>query len=90
MSLRQYSADYDINARTKPHLNVGTIGHVDHGKVSTHSSRCRRCLAFHRQGGSSIAVHGGLLHGSAGAALRCCAACQGVICVSETTHVPPP
>ena len=21
--------------RTKPHLNVGTIGHVDHGKVSS-------------------------------------------------------
>ncbi|PSC72779.1 Elongation factor Tu [Micractinium conductrix] len=34
MSLRQYSADYDINARTKPHLNVGTIGHVDHGKTT--------------------------------------------------------
>ena len=26
-------ADYDLNTRTKPHLNVGTIGHVDHGKV---------------------------------------------------------
>ena len=25
---------YDINARTKPHLNVGTIGHVDHGKTT--------------------------------------------------------
>ena len=21
-------------ARTKPHLNIGTIGHVDHGKTS--------------------------------------------------------
>ncbi|MCC2628646.1 MAG: translation elongation factor (EFA/EF-Tu), partial [Thermomicrobiales bacterium] len=21
-------------ARTKPHVNVGTIGHVDHGKTS--------------------------------------------------------
>nr|BCL66135.1 mitochondrial translation factor Tu [Volvox africanus] len=25
---------YDINSRTKPHLNVGTIGHVDHGKTT--------------------------------------------------------
>lgn len=25
------SATYDINARTKEHLNIGTIGHVDHG-----------------------------------------------------------
>ena len=33
LSLRHYS-DYDINARTKPHLNVGTIGHVDHGKTT--------------------------------------------------------
>ena len=27
------SLSYDINSRTKPHLNIGTIGHVDHGKV---------------------------------------------------------
>ena len=36
-SLRLYAApalDYDINSRTKPHLNVGTIGHVDHGKTT--------------------------------------------------------
>ncbi|GMH41500.1 hypothetical protein BSKO_09410 [Bryopsis sp. KO-2023] len=25
---------YDINSRTKPHLNIGTIGHVDHGKTT--------------------------------------------------------
>ncbi len=25
---------YDINTRTKPHINVGTIGHVDHGKTT--------------------------------------------------------
>ena len=25
---------YDINTRTKQHLNVGTIGHVDHGKTT--------------------------------------------------------
>jgi elongation factor Tu len=30
---RAYS-DYDINTRSKPHLNVGTIGHVDHGKTT--------------------------------------------------------
>lgn len=24
--------------RNKPHLNVGTIGHVDHGKVCKHTS----------------------------------------------------
>ncbi len=23
--------------RTKPHVNVGTIGHVDHGKTTTYS-----------------------------------------------------
>ena len=33
LGLRAYS-DYDINSRTKPHLNVGTIGHVDHGKTT--------------------------------------------------------
>jgi Elongation factor Tu GTP binding domain len=27
-------AAYDPNSRTKPHLNIGTIGHVDHGKTS--------------------------------------------------------
>lgn len=25
---------YDINSRTKPHINIGTIGHVDHGKTT--------------------------------------------------------
>jgi elongation factor Tu len=24
--------------RTKPHVNVGTIGHVDHGKTTTTAS----------------------------------------------------
>lgn len=32
-SARAYSS-YDINTRTKPHVNVGTIGHVDHGKTT--------------------------------------------------------
>lgn len=31
--VRCYS-EYDINSRSKPHLNVGTIGHVDHGKTT--------------------------------------------------------
>ena len=25
--------------RTKPHVNIGTIGHVDHGKTQDHSYR---------------------------------------------------
>ena len=29
-----YAAAYDVNTRSKPHLNVGTIGHVDHGKTT--------------------------------------------------------
>ena len=30
-----FAADaYDINSRTKAHLNIGTIGHVDHGKTT--------------------------------------------------------
>lgn len=32
---RAFAADaYDINSRSKAHLNVGTIGHVDHGKTT--------------------------------------------------------
>ncbi|MBU1613970.1 elongation factor Tu, partial [bacterium] len=30
--------------RTKPHLNIGTIGHVDHGKT-TLTSAITKCLA---------------------------------------------
>lgn len=30
--------------RTKPHLNVGTIGHVDHGKT-TLTSAITKCLS---------------------------------------------
>ena len=32
--MRRTYAAYDINTRSKPHLNVGTIGHVDHGKTT--------------------------------------------------------
>jgi len=33
---RSFAADaaYDINTRSKAHLNIGTIGHVDHGKTT--------------------------------------------------------
>ena len=50
-SLRLYAApalEYDINSRTKPHLNVGTIGHVDHGKTTLTAAITRArhtCLA---------------------------------------------
>ena len=35
-SKRTFAADaaYDINTRSKAHLNIGTIGHVDHGKTT--------------------------------------------------------
>ena len=51
-SLRLYAApalEYDINSRTKPHLNIGTIGHVDHGKTTLTAAITRArhtCLAF--------------------------------------------
>mmetsp|Transcript_14107 Transcript_14107/g.17100 ORF Transcript_14107/g.17100 Transcript_14107/m.17100 type:complete len:446 (+) Transcript_14107:110-1447(+) len=32
LGVRQMS--YDVNSRSKVHLNVGTIGHVDHGKTT--------------------------------------------------------
>ncbi|MCD6040349.1 MAG: tufA 2 [Gammaproteobacteria bacterium] len=39
--------------RTKPHLNVGTIGHVDHGKT-TLTAALTKCLA-ERHGGQALA-----------------------------------
>lgn len=39
--------------RTKPHLNVGTIGHVDHGKT-TLTAALTKCMAD-RHGGESLA-----------------------------------
>lgn len=44
---------YDINTRTKPHLNVGTIGHVDHGKT-TLTAAITKILA--ESGGSTKAI----------------------------------
>jgi len=40
---RAFAADaaYDINSRTKPHVNVGTIGHVDHGKTTLTAALCK-------------------------------------------------
>ncbi len=34
LAAKRAFSSYDINSRTKPHLNVGTIGHVDHGKTT--------------------------------------------------------
>ncbi|MBP7886980.1 MAG: elongation factor Tu, partial [Candidatus Marinimicrobia bacterium] len=33
--------------RTKPHLNIGTIGHVDHGKTTLTAAIT---MVLHRQG----------------------------------------
>ena len=41
--------------RTKPHLNVGTIGHVDHGKTTLTAALTRVCAAVWGGGGSSKA-----------------------------------
>ena len=33
--------------RSKPHLNIGTIGHVDHGKTAVHrSSQSAQCVTI--------------------------------------------
>ena len=32
-----FARTYAVFERTKPHVNIGTIGHVDHGKVSPES-----------------------------------------------------
>jgi elongation factor Tu len=29
-----WARNYDVNSRTKEHVNIGTIGHVDHGKTT--------------------------------------------------------
>ena len=40
----------NVFARTKPHLNVGTIGHIDHGKTTLSAALSAR-TATHRPGG---------------------------------------
>lgn len=32
-SVLNFARSYAVYQRTKPHVNIGTIGHVDHGKV---------------------------------------------------------
>jgi elongation factor Tu len=39
--------------RTKPHVNIGTIGHVDHGKT-TLTAAITMCLALKNEGASSM------------------------------------
>ena len=42
--------------RTKPHLNVGTIGHVDHGKTTLTAALTR--VAAEAFGGEAVAFDG--------------------------------
>ena len=42
--------------RTKPHVNVGTIGHVDHGKTTLTAARTRVCAEV--WGGEMVAFDG--------------------------------
>ena len=44
-------------ARTKPHVNVGTIGHVDHGKTTLTAAILK---VLHRQGGGYSAKEVGI------------------------------
>lgn len=50
-------SDYDINTRVKPHLNVGTIGHVDHGKTTLTAAitKARTCMRPARWGKAPLA-----------------------------------
>ena len=43
-------------ARTKPHINVGTIGHVDHGKTTLTAALTRVCAEV--WGGQAVAFDG--------------------------------
>ena len=42
--------------RTKPHVNVGTIGHVDHGKTTLTAALTR--VAAEAFGGEAVAFDG--------------------------------
>ncbi|WP_460853291.1 GTP-binding protein, partial [Pseudomaricurvus hydrocarbonicus] len=42
--------------RSKPHVNVGTIGHVDHGKTTLTAALTRVCAEV--WGGSAVAFDG--------------------------------
>src|SRR5690606_943207 len=39
--------------RNKPHVNVGTIGHVDHGKTTLTAALTRVCAEVFGSGGTS-------------------------------------
>ena len=43
--------------RTKPHVNIGTIGHVDHGKT-TLTSAITKCLAASGEGSATVMEYG--------------------------------
>ena len=34
--------------RTKPHVNIGTIGHIDHGKTTLTAAIARCCTTLTR------------------------------------------
>ena len=42
--------------RNKPHVNVGTIGHVDHGKTTLTAALTRVCAEVY--GGEAVAFDG--------------------------------
>ncbi len=46
----------EVFARTKPHLTVGTIGHVDHGKTTLSAALSAR--QAHRYGGTALGYEG--------------------------------
>src|SRR5947209_3907432 len=39
----------DVFSRTKPHVNVGTIGHIDHGKTTLTAALVMRSLCKNKQ-----------------------------------------
>src|SRR5690348_97697 len=45
---RQYASESGKFQRGKPHVNIGTIGHVDHGKT-TLTAAITKCLATRGQ-----------------------------------------
>ncbi len=55
MSFARRCLSYDINSRSKPHVNVGTIGHVDHGKTTLTAAitKVRLAPGWSCSGGSS-------------------------------------
>ena len=40
--------------RTKPHVNVGTIGHVDHGKTTLTAALTKVMAGLHGGGGIGV------------------------------------